>query len=71
MDKRGGAYNLKITEDVEREIVKVFVANPVLKAKDIAPILEQQNIILSTKSIDRVLEKHFLKIKKENKYKNK
>ena len=64
MDKRGGAYNLKVTDDVEREIVKVFVGNPALKAKDIAPILEKQNIILSTKSIDRVLEKHFLKTKK-------
>jgi transposase len=71
IDKRGGAFNLKITNDVEREIVKVFVDNPALKAKDIAPILEKQNIILSTKSIDRVLEKHFLKIKKEKKYKNK
>ncbi len=64
IDKRGGAYNLKVTDDVEREIVKVFVGNPVLKAKDIAPILEKQNIILSTKSIDRVLEKHFLKKKR-------
>ncbi|MGB8218660.1 MAG: helix-turn-helix domain-containing protein [Candidatus Methanoperedens sp.] len=71
VDQRGGAYNLKITDDVEREIVKVFVGNPALKAKDIAPILEQQNIMLSTKSIDRVLEKHFLKTKKEKKYKNK
>ncbi len=71
IDKRGGAYNLKVTDDVEREIVKAFVGNPVLKAKNIAPILEQQNIILSTKSIDRVLEKHFLKTKKEKKYKNK
>ncbi len=71
IDKRGGAYNLKITDDVEREIVKVFVGNPALKAKEITPILEQQNIMLSTKSIDRVLEKHFLKTKKERKYKNK
>ncbi|WAM22575.1 MAG: helix-turn-helix domain-containing protein (plasmid) [Candidatus Methanoperedens sp.] len=70
-DNRGGAYNLKITEDVEIEIVKVFVGNPLLKAKDIAPILEQQNIILSTKRIDRVLEKHFLKTRNEKKYKNK
>ncbi len=65
IDKRGGAYNLKVTDDVEREIVKAFVGNPTLKAKDIAPILEKQNIILSTKSIDRVLEKHFLKTKKK------
>ncbi|MFA4934234.1 MAG: helix-turn-helix domain-containing protein [Candidatus Methanoperedens sp.] len=64
MDKRGGAYNLKVTDDVEREIIKAFVGNPVLKAKDIAPILEKQNIILSIKSIDRILEKHFLKKKK-------
>ncbi len=64
IDKRGGAYNLKVTDDVEREIVKVFIGNPALKAKDIAPILEKQNIILSTKSIDRVLEKHFLKKKR-------
>lgn len=64
IDKRGGAYNLKVTDDVEREIVKVFVGNPALKAKDIAPILEKQNIILSIKSIDRVLEKHFLKKKR-------
>ncbi|WAM22636.1 MAG: helix-turn-helix domain-containing protein (plasmid) [Candidatus Methanoperedens sp.] len=71
IDNRGGAYNLKVTEDVEREIVKVFVGNPSLKAKDIALILEQQNIMLSTKSIDRVLEKHFLKTKNEKKYKNK
>ncbi|WAM22606.1 MAG: hypothetical protein OI715_00505 (plasmid) [Candidatus Methanoperedens sp.] len=62
---------MKITEDIEREIVKVFVSNPALKAKDIAPILEKQNIILSTKSIDRILEKQFLKTKKGNKYKNK
>jgi hypothetical protein len=39
MDKRGRAYNLKITEVVEREIVKEFVGNPALKAKDITPIL--------------------------------
>ncbi len=71
MDKRGGAYNLKVTDDVEREIVKAFIGNPELKAKDIALILEKQNIILSTKSIDRILEKHFLKAKKENKSKNK
>jgi transposase len=71
MDKRGGAYNLKVTDDVEREIVKIFVGNPELKAKDIASILEKQNIILSTKSIDRILEKHFLKAKKGKKYKNK
>lgn len=64
IDKRGGAYNLKVTDDVEREIVKAFVGNPALKAKDIAPILEKQNIILSTKSIDRILEKHFLKKKR-------
>ncbi len=71
VDKCGGAYNLKVTDHVEREIVKVFIGNPALKAKDIALILEEQNIILSTKSIDRILEKHFLKTKKENKYKNK
>ncbi|MGB8217893.1 MAG: helix-turn-helix domain-containing protein [Candidatus Methanoperedens sp.] len=71
MDKRGGAYNLKVTDDVEREIVKVFIGNPALKLNDIAQILEKQSIILSTKSIDRILEKHFLKIKKGNKYKNK
>jgi transposase len=71
MDKRGGAYNLKVTDDVEREIVKVFVGNPILKAKDITPILEKQNIILSARSIDRILAKHFLKTKKENKHKNK
>ncbi len=71
IDKRGGAYNLKITEDVEREIVKVFISNPALKLNDIAQILEKQSIILSTKSIDRILEKHFLKTKKGNKYKNK
>jgi len=64
MDKRGGAYNLKVTDDVEREIVKVFVGNPALKAKDIAPIIEKQNIILSIKSIDRILEKHYLKNKR-------
>lgn len=64
IDKRGGAYNVKITDDVEREIVKAFVGNPALKAKDIASILEKQNIILSTRSIDRVLEKHFLKKKR-------
>ncbi len=64
MDKRGGAYNLKVTDDVEREIVKVFIGNPALKAKDIAPILEKQNIMLSTKSINRVLEKHYLKKKR-------
>lgn len=64
VDKRGGAYNLKITDDVEREIVKAFVANPESKAKDIAAVLEKQNIILSTRSIDRVLEKHFLKKKR-------
>ncbi len=62
--KRGGAYNVKITDEIEREIVTAFVANPELKAKDIAPILEKQNIILSTRSIDRVLEKHFLKTKR-------
>jgi hypothetical protein len=62
---------LKVTDDIEREIVKVFVGNHALKAKDIAAILEEQNIILSIKSIDRMLEKHFLKPKKENKYKNK
>jgi transposase len=64
IDNRGGAYNLKITEGVEREIVKAFIGNPALKAKDIAPVLEKQNIMLSAKSIDRVLEKHFLKIRK-------
>ncbi len=64
MDKRGGAYNLKVTDDVEREIVKVFVGNPALKAKDIALNLEKQNIILSIKSIDRILEKHYLKKKR-------
>ncbi len=64
IDRRGGAYNFKITDDVEREIVKVFIGNPALKAKDIAPILEKRNIILSTKSIDRILEKHFLKLKR-------
>jgi hypothetical protein len=64
MDKRGEAYNLKISEDVEREIVKVFIGNPALKAKDIAAILEKQNIILNAKSIDHMLETHFLKNKK-------
>jgi hypothetical protein len=64
IDKPGGAYSLKITDDVEREIVKVFIGNPALKAKDIAQILEKQSIILSTKSIDCILEKHFLKTKK-------
>ncbi|WAM22700.1 MAG: hypothetical protein OI715_00975 (plasmid) [Candidatus Methanoperedens sp.] len=62
---------MKISDDAEREIVKVFIGNPALKAKDIAPILEKQNIILSTKSIDHILEKHYLKTKKRNKYKNK
>ncbi len=64
VDKRGGAYNVKITDDVEREIVTAFVGNPALKSKDIAPILEKHNIILCTRSIDRVLEKHFLKKKR-------
>jgi len=64
IDRRGGAYNFKITDDVEIEIVKAFIGNPELKSKDIAAILEKQNIILSPKSIDRVLEKHFLKKKR-------
>ena len=31
IDKRGGAYNVKITENVEREIVKAFIGNPAFK----------------------------------------
>lgn len=68
VDKRGGAYNVKITDDIEREIVEAFLEKKPLKAKDIALILEKKNIILSKKSIDRVLERHFLKKKRNIKH---
>ncbi len=61
IDNRGGAYNLKITDDIEREIVQAFLSNPGIKAKDIVLILKKRSIILSARSIGRVLEKHFLK----------
>ncbi len=63
IDNRGGAYRVKITDDIERQIVEAFVSNPASKGKDIAPLLEKQNIVLNERSIDRVLEKHFLKKK--------
>lgn len=67
IDRRGGAWNLKVTEDVEKEIVHIFMANPDRTPKDIAAILGKQNITLSAKTIDRMLEKHFLKTKAKRK----
>lgn len=61
IDKRGGAYHVKRTEEVDKETIVLKVINPDRSNESIAEELRSRGIAdISTRTVDRVLEDHGL-----------